>query len=469
VNTEEQQPQGTETEGETRGRGRRVLHATWRTFVWLVIIIAAWAFASLLVPSLPSPAAAARATLALLNSAADRVYMNFEQDRLEEAARKVRSEAVEHSPAFDTASSDAERLSDAQRSRLPMLPVPEDSTLRAELQTLSRTPPIGGRLIHVLIIGIDSRLSVRDARADALHLVTINPDSAVVEIMSIPRDTYCDLGYPDTTTFNIIANAKTSDNGLLMHKVEQVTKRGPVKYYVEVGFSQAMGILEMLGYRDPVSTLKFLRTRRTLAGGDIQRAHNQALFMRQNLIDRFPLLTGVSGDLLISAGLNFVTTNLTRDFVLGLTYNLKQRGFPDHRPDAVRLRMLPGNNIRLKEMTADSVTVHRTLERIERRLGNHQSDDVDVTAYLRRVLAGAVRDSARPGKIIYRLRRLHEQHAWLQIQDAKTRDHIRDSLCTMLENAYMAVGKPDEAVNVANAREAEEYLLRNRMVGKPGQ
>ena len=302
------------------------------------------------------------------------------------------------------------------------------------------------------------------SRADALHLVSINPDSAVVEFMSIPRDTYVDLGYPDTTHFNIIANAKLPGNGMLMRKVSEISKRGPVNHYIEVGFSQAMGILEILGYREPVKTLQFLRTRRTLPGGDIQRAHNQALFMRQNLIEKFPLLTGGTGDLLLTAGLNFLTTNLTRDFCLGIIYNLEKRGFPDHRPDAVRLRMLPGYNIRLKQMVADSATVNATLDRVRRMHGEGDDPNIDVTSYLRRVNLRAMKDSARPGQVVHRLRRLNEQHAWLQIQDQQTRIGVRDTLTGLLEFALRKLGKTGEADEVRRARDAEDLLIRQQLL-----
>lgn len=414
-----------------------------------------------MIPDIPGPGATARRVLRVMKTATDEVYHWAGDENLREAAELVRSAAVEEKGS-DTMLSDAERLPPERRARLPRLPASEDSVLHAQLTTLSKLPPIRGRLINVLIIGIDSRLSVRDARGDALHLVTINPDSAVVEIMSIPRDTYCDLGYPDTTSFNIIANAKFAGNEGLMRKVSELTKRGTVKYYIEVGFSQAMGILEILGYKEPVKTLQFLRTRRTLAGGDIQRAHNQAVFLRQNLIDKFPIMTGATGDVIISAGLNFVTTNLTREFCLGLVYNLEQRGFPQHRPDAVRLRMLPIYNIRLKDMSADSTTVHNTLSRVERALGDNASQSRNVLAFLRNVNKKAAADSARPGKVIHRLARLTEQRAWLQIRDKETRIGVRDTMMSMLERAYRKVGKIEQAEKVVAARAAEDVLLRQQ-------
>jgi|GEM_PF-1109141 len=443
-------------------RKRSCLLRLFRVLFWTVVVVLFWWMAASMVPGLPGPPDAVHTALRGVKTASDAVYLWIEEERLERAAERVRDAAVERD-TVDTIRSDIEKLSAERRSLLPMRPLIEDSVLHEQLRNISRTPPIGGRLINVIIIGIDSRLSARDARADALHLVTVNPDSAVVEIMSIPRDTYVDLGYPDTTTFNIIANAKTTDNRWLMHKVAEVAKRGPVNYYVEVGFSQAMGIMEILGYRDPVKTLQFLRTRRTLPGGDIQRAHNQAVFMRQNLIEKFPLLTGATGDMIITAALNFLTTNLSRDFCLGLVFSLKQRGFPDHRPDAVRLRMLPGNNIRLKQMVADSTTIHNTLARVESRVGESNGAP-DVASYLRRVYTRAMKDSTHPGKIVYRLRRLNEQHAWLQVQDIRARDGIRDTLTSLLVFAYRELGQTENADAVLRAQKAEELLMQQRIL-----
>ncbi|MBE0643744.1 MAG: LCP family protein [Bacteroidetes bacterium] len=450
---------------QQQGKTGRVFTLIVRWAFWLLIIVAGWGLLASMMPGIAGPGAAMRSLLRLAKNATDEVYFWAKEESLEKAAEHVRESAVEHGPD-DTTQSDLERLSDERRARLPVRPLLEDSTLQQQLSNISSLPPIRGRLINILIIGIDSRLSARDARADALHLVTINPDSAVVEIMSIPRDTYVDLGYPDTTSFNIIANAKLPGNGNLMRKVSDLAKRGPVNYYIEVGFSQAMGILEILGYKEPVKTLQFLRTRRTLPGGDIQRAHNQAVFMRQNLIDKFPLLTGGTGDLIISSGLNFLTTNLTREFCLGMVYNLEKKGFPHHRADAVRLRMLSGSNIRLKQMVADSATVNATLDRVQRMHGDGDDPNINVTSYLRRVNLRAMKDSARPGQIVHRLRRLNEQHAWLQIQDQDTRIGIRDTLTGLLEFALRKVGNTTEADAVRKARDAEDLLIRQQLLRK---
>ena len=51
-------------------------------------------------------------------------------------------------------------------------------------------PMPSGRVISVLITGIDSRLGEKTARADANHLVRFFLDSGCVEVISVPRSTY---------------------------------------------------------------------------------------------------------------------------------------------------------------------------------------------------------------------------------------------------------------------------------------
>lgn len=442
-----------------RGWWKRLFRAMGRALLWAVIIGLSWWALSSLIPGIPTPLYAAKELFMLVKGASDEVYFAANREVLQQAAKRVLESAEESGTHFDTIRSDIDTLPAERRKRLPAVSIKEDSALRAEIKNISSQPVIGGRLINIVLIGIDSRLNVRDARADAIHLFTINPDSAVVEIMSIPRDTYCDLGYPDTTSFNIIANARALGYSGFMRRVAELTKRGSVRYYIEVGFSQAMGVLEILGYKDPVSTLKFLRTRKALAAGDVQRSHNQASFLRQNLMSKFPLLTGATGELILSAGLNFVTTNLTKDYCQGLIYALQQRNFPHHRFDAVRLRMLPQYKIRLKEMTADSLTVAQTLQRARRVLGEGDAPVVNVPEYLRRANRLAAADSARPGQVIHRLRRLADQHAWLQIQDITTRNGIRDTLLTLLERAYRKAGKHAEAERLVTNRRSEDILL----------
>jgi anionic cell wall polymer biosynthesis LytR-Cps2A-Psr (LCP) family protein len=458
-----QEKESNEPDSPTPEKPRRLRKALRKILTWFVAVSILWWLLALAIPGMPSPLYAAKEGLGFVKDISDDVYFLFNKERLQKAGDKISAETSEGD--YDTVRSDVDRLSNDRRAKLPALSLHEDSALRATMQTISNAPMIGGKVINILLMGIDSRLGARDARADAIHLFTINPDSGVIDIMSVPRDTYCDLGYPDTTTFNIITNARALGYPGFMRRVEELCKRGPIKYYAEVGFSQALGVLEVLGYKDPVSTLKFLRARKTLPAGDIQRSHNQAVFLRQNLIDKFSLLTGATGDLLLTAGLNFVTTNLTKEMLQGLFYRLAQKGFPRHRSDAVRVRMLPMYKIRLKEMTADSLTIHQTLKRSRDILGD-DGPTVNVAQYLRNVNRKALADSSRSREVINKLSRLVEQHAWIQVQNQKERAGIRDTMLFCLGRAYRKAGNAAGADRLEALRKSEDTLLQNKAKSK---
>src|SRR5574344_34498 len=59
-----------------------------------------------------------------------------------------------------------------------------------------------GRRINIAVIGLDARLGTVSNHADANHILSIMPDSGVVEITAIPRDTYADAGMSDSSGQN---------------------------------------------------------------------------------------------------------------------------------------------------------------------------------------------------------------------------------------------------------------------------
>lgn len=62
-----------------------------------------------------------------------------------------------------------------------------------------------GRSVTIAITGIDSRLGVEQAHADANHVLRIWLDQGRIEIISVPRGTYADAGF-SSSSLNIIAN-----------------------------------------------------------------------------------------------------------------------------------------------------------------------------------------------------------------------------------------------------------------------
>ncbi len=456
-------PEPESTGQENTPRRRRLVRFVFHAAAFILT----WWFVSSMFPAVPSPVETTRAVLAKVGSVTNDLYYTLREADLEEKVERVRREAEAISPEDDSAFHAIDTTIWAQLDSLPWQERMRqlrrgDSIVQSRLGGISRAPALRGRVINVLLVGVDSRLGSRSARADAIHLLSIQPDSGIMEILSIPRDTYYDLGFPDTTSFNILANARAGGIRAFMRRVDSLVHRGPIRYYVEVGFSQVLGILEILGYRNPVETLQFLRTRKGLPAGDVQRSHNQALFIQKTILDNFHLAVGAGGELLVAAALQLVRTNMTFDVAQGLIYALAKTGFPHNRPEPVRVRMLPMYRYRLRDMLPDSLTVAVTLARARERARFPDSVHfhADVQSRLRHVLSLAVADTARPWRVISRLEVFFNQRAWLQVRDLPVRIGIRDSIVELLSAAYRRRGKEKKAEEVLAVRDAENYLYR---------
>jgi LCP family protein required for cell wall assembly len=156
--------------------------------------------------------------------------------------------------------------------------------------------------LFVLVIGNDARQGNPDnARADALHIVGINPRTLKGGILNFPRDSYIPLAGGGVGRINEAlvrggppAVAKTIENltGIRLD------------YWVMTGFEGFRGLIKDIGDvtmtipqaifdprgsgarlkkgtypMGPINALAYVRTRKTIAGGDIGRTTNQARFM----------------------------------------------------------------------------------------------------------------------------------------------------------------------------------------------
>ena len=185
------------------------------------------------------------------------------------------------------------------------------------------TPTPKGKRIAISIVGLDGRLGRPSKHADANHCIIIYPDAGQIEIVSIPRDTYIDMGYDDSTNLNKLTICRANKGrAAYLKEVAQIAKVSNIDYWVEFSFSQAMGIIEFLGFKDPVNTLQVLRNRKGLGGDDYQRCYTQGQFIRQAMLSHFNKFTGVLGSALIRAGLLFVETDMTANVAIEIVEQL---------------------------------------------------------------------------------------------------------------------------------------------------
>lgn len=332
-----------------------------------------------------------------------------------------------------------------------------DSTIQIKSDTYPRP---SGRVVNLLVTGIDARLGEHSGRADANHVVRFYLDSGCIEVISIPRGTLADAGYPDTSQFNMIANVRTARGQEAYFKeIAKIAEIPKVDFWVEFGFSQAIGLLELMGYKEnATSTLRVLRSRKAYATGDFQRSYNQGQFIRQAILRTFDKTDDILGQLAMRAALVLVETNLTYDMTQYLLKELRTHGFSSATANRAWVRMKPEMISRFQVFSFDSANVSQLDAQISKRVDHTIPDSVAKHAadYERR-LAGlierAAADSAKkPVRVISALSRPFSQRAWLQIQDKKRRLQMRDRICGLLVNAYNRTGKQ------ANAASVQQYI-----------
>lgn len=330
-------------------------------------------------------------------------------------------------------------------------------------------PRPGGRVVNVMITGVDSRLGDNTRHADANHLVRFFVDSGAIEIISIPRDTYADAGFDDTTGLNKLTNVRANRGRReYLNAVSEITGVEPIHHYVEFGFSQAIGLLELLGYKgNAATTLRVLRARQTYRAGDFQRSYNQGRFIRRVLLTNIQRTDDLMADMALRAALMLVETDLTYEICSDLLASMRTNGFTDD-PSRAWVRLEPPVVMRVQELTFSSEEIVALNAQIDERVAKLGLDSVRVTSAsyehrLDELIASAARDSARsPRQVIRKLKRPYEQRAWLQVTDTARRKRYRDRIGTLMSAAYTTVGDKPSADRVRNYLRTEEEVIEGK-------
>jgi hypothetical protein len=350
------------------------------------------------------------------------------------------------------------------------LSVIQESFIKPEHRIAHRSDvAVFPKRINIALCGVDSRIGEGTPHADANHVISIQPDSGYVEIISIPRDTPVPMGNGDTI---IIANVRAK-NGLVryLHELETIAHVGRISYHIELGFSQALGIIELLGYKKPQKMLQVLRSRKAFAGGDYQRVYNQGQFIAQSITHNFHRVQGIWGDLLVISGLAFLNTNLAATDALAIIETLRTNGFLTTPQKQITVRTQPRVRIHFQAITfanlAQMDSIQTRIEQYTYAVSNagtaNESSVSDSALFKQRLwtmLAVRATDSTQPRLTIRTLQRPFEQHIWLQIRDTTERREMRRWFGYLLANAYTALGKPKKADGIRAIIQYETALFQ---------
>ncbi len=353
-----------------------------------------------------------------------------------------------------------------------VLSEPKDVTIALDPNagTTNRTVFLGRR-VNIAVTGVDSRLGAGTKHADANHVISLLLDSGKIEIYSVPRDTHADCGYDDSTGLNKLTIMRASHGrNAYLKELARITRLDKIHYWAEFGFSQAMGLIEFLGYREAPQTLQVLRSRRGLGGDDYQRVYNQAQFIKQAMVRQFSRFDGAMGSLLMRGLLTMVETNLDYATASELFDKMQKAGFPRHSSD-VSIYIRPPMPIKFKiydfQNPETVVELRHKIENFNQsRLEKYDEQLTprsDVTARLKRFIAKAAQDTLKnPTRSINTLKVLFEQRAWFQVQDTAMRNQIREDFTKILVESYKKKKQYDNAEAVLRIVQNEKAIFKTQ-------
>ena len=438
-----------------RQRSRRLRRRAVTAAAVLAGVLVTWSMASRLGPSGVAPPPPAEVGRAMARTAArtaarsvNRVHEQLRPGYRDEAKRAV----MRLLAGRDSGGGTSDTMANVCRVVFSAGMVDEDSLTGAAPATSPGT-------LDILLIGLDSRLGDERGRADALHLLTIDVSAPHIRITSIPRGTHSPLGYENEAS-NIISNVRAArGREELQRRVARMCRRDSVPYYVEIGFSDAFGILELLGYEDPGAELQALRQRKDFQFGDHNRCYNQGLFVRSAILRLLPLLEGATGELLLRAGLDLVHSNLTAEQCRGLVYILNDAGMADS-PSLVDVTLRSRFRGRIERAmpagTVDPAAPHAVAGL---RYDGMGGDARRAERRIRSVLAEAAGNRGRPERVRALLSTLFTQHAWLQLPTGALRRQLRDSLAAGLLDACVRMGDAAAVQRIRRTLRADERLF----------
>ena len=332
---------------------------------------------------------------------------------------------------------------------------------------------MGYKRINIALIGLDGRMGSPNGHADANHIISIIPDAGKIQIISIPRDTYVDCGYDDTTNLNkLTVYYMTAGRSQYLKKVAEIAGLSSINYYIEFGFSQAMGILRLFGYNS-TQTLQVLRSRKSFATGDYQRIYNQAQFVRQLILKHFELINGSLKPIFINGILALVRTNLSYDVIWNLFKIIEEKEIYKN-PENITIKIRPG--IRTNYQVFD-FSNPEVIADLKEKLNLEQIAKQDTTARspknfqayllkkLDKIIFDTVKDTLKNPKIaINKLKPYYEQKIWLQIEDDNTSLEYSKKISDIIANSYLKIKDTTNAIKVQNSFLAEKELFNKSKV-----
>lgn len=209
------------------------------------------------------------------------------------------------------------------------------------------TPTLIDQPVNILLLGLDARKGDGKPRCDSIQMLSFNIRTNTITITSVPRGTKIDIPNTDESSSYLANSCHMVGIDFAILNIERITGIHP-NYIVRIGFSQTVGVLRNLGI--PTSALQFLRNR-SVAYGDYQRTHNQALFIKDMLIKYLSTVASIPKPLRYIL-YRMIDTNMPYETAVSILDKLVKSEIDKH-PERINLITKPDNSFDIKDIQFD--------------------------------------------------------------------------------------------------------------------
>lgn len=215
--------------------------------------------------------------------------------------------------------------------------------------------------VFIAVIGTDDRPGVSGARADAIHVIGVNPEQRKATVLNIPRDTWTQLPGRGMSKIN---NSHPFGGAELVGRTLTQLTGADVQYVITTNFEGFVGLVSQAGGVDielpiPVydnfsganfdagprhmtgtQALALARSRKGVPRGDFTRTHHQGLLLLAGLRD-FQEMTPTPADTMRLVALLLSHLKTTSGVTATDLYKLGRLAL-DVEPDQVLNITMPG-------------------------------------------------------------------------------------------------------------------------------
>jgi hypothetical protein len=274
-----------------------------------------------------------------------------------------------------------------------------------------------------------------------------------VQITTIPRGTYSYIPKALEATEYYLANACSYEG--LEYGIEQIEKVAGMQadFIVTVNFSQTLGIFRLLDL-PTTETLQWLRHRQSYQIGEPQRAHNQAVFMKDMLIEHLGSFDSTFTIPMQYLLYSFVDTDM--DFVTAQTI---LQGYInanlDERPDDIVLVMRP--YYETVDYHYDPAAIEAQIESWVEFLRPYlSSDDLSELSLeeIQTSIVSYMQSAVESGESV---EHIVDGQLWLQIEDDQVREELHYAI---IEAHVKTLEDPEAIIDVLSL-----YILEKETLG----